>query len=56
VQAVLVGVLVVFIFRVFSRHFGLVADWENWGENAMRECRRGWRAGRKKKTACPQRL
>ena len=21
------------IFRVFSRHFGLAADWENWGEN-----------------------
>ena len=26
--------LVVFIFQVFSRHFGFAADWENWGENA----------------------
>ena len=23
-------------FHLSSRHFGLVADWENWGENAMR--------------------
>lgn len=28
------GVLVFFIFRVFSRHFGFVVDRENWGENA----------------------
>ena len=26
-QAVLV------VFRVFCRHFGFGADWENWGEN-----------------------
>ena len=24
----------VFVFRVFSRHFGFAGDWENWGENA----------------------
>ena len=23
-----------FIFRVFNRHFGFPADWENWGETA----------------------
>ena len=28
------AVLVVFIFRVLSRHFGFAGDWEYWGENA----------------------
>ena len=42
------GAVGVFHLRVISRHLGFVADGENWGENAMRECPRGWRAGKEK--------
>ena len=33
-QPAVQAVLVVFIFRVFSRHYGYATDWENWNENA----------------------